>query len=294
MDIRPQDLPELRAEAVAFMLGNQVRNESAVRREMVINGVPEDRARSLAAAQHRIVPQKAKDADLFWVSSDMAAVAQAASATLPSFIIEMEDLPTPVGFMVFQRPVCAGLSPDGEEMFLGGALWAALAGSGVSITPLWERETLMGERMHRGMPPLVVGIEATITTPFGNAGWMEFDSTSIHRVMNPLLIAAWLLMQQPLAAVGEAAADRAAQKRIRRAGHEPAKVRVIGLRRAKSSAEHGDGESSYQHQWIVRGHWRNHWHPKREVHRPVWIAPHVKGPEGAPMIGGEKVYAWKR
>jgi hypothetical protein len=69
---------------------------------------------------------------------------------------------------------------------------------------------------------------------------------------------------------------------------------VIELRRPKTSSGPGDGDREYHHQWIVRGHWRQQWHPKRQVHRPVWIAPHIKGPEGAPLIGGEKVYALKR
>jgi hypothetical protein len=32
------------------------------------------------------------------------------------------------------------------------------------------------------------------------------------------------------------------------------------------------------------------WGHRRELRRPVWISPHVKGPEGASMLGGEKVY----
>jgi hypothetical protein len=44
----------------------------------------------------------------------------------------------------------------------------------------------------------------------------------------------------------------------------------------------------------VRGHWRQQWYPSIQDHRPVWIAPHRKGPEDAPMLGGEKVYQWSR
>ena len=109
-----------------------------------------------------------------------------------------------------------------------------------------------------------------------------------------ILKAAWLLMQQPLANVTEVEPDRAVRKRLRRAGAKPATVRVIELRRPKGGGSPGDGDREYHHQWIVRGHWRQQWHPKRQVHRPVWIAPHIKGPEGAPLIGGEKVYALKR
>jgi hypothetical protein len=100
-------------------------------------------------------------------------------------------------------------------------------------------------------------------------------------------------MQQTLAQTTEVHVDRAARKRLRRLGQEPTPVRVIELRRPAHSGS-GDGSREFHHQWIVRGHWRQQWYPAREVHRPVWIAPHIKGPEGAPLIGGEKVYAWKR
>jgi hypothetical protein len=69
-------------------------------------------------------------------------------------------------------------------------------------------------------------------------------------------------------------------------------VRVINLRRRAASTIAGQSDREYHHQWIVRGHWRDQWYASRGVHRPVWIAPHVKGPEGAPMLGGEKVHAW--
>ena len=102
-------------------------------------------------------------------------------------------------------------------------------------------------------------------------------------------------MQQPLADSSTVEPDRAARKRLHRAGQEPAPVRVIELRRSRNTASgHGESDREYHHRWITRGHWRQHWYPKRQVHRPVWIAPHIKGPEGAPLIGGEKVYALKR
>jgi len=108
-----------------------------------------------------------------------------------------------------------------------------------------------------------------------------------------ILKTTWLLMGQTLASDEVAKYDRAARRRIERRGQEPPPVRVISLRRHASTPGDGDGRE-YQHQWIVKGHWRQQWYPSRGVHRPVWIAPHIKGPEGAPLLGGEKVYAWTR
>lgn len=36
--------------------------------------------------------------------------------------------------------------------------------------------------------------------------------------------------------------------------------------------------------WIVRGHWRNQWYSKEEIHKPKWIDPHWKGAAGNEMI----------
>jgi hypothetical protein len=42
------------------------------------------------------------------------------------------------------------------------------------------------------------------------------------------------------------------------------------------------------------GHWRKQWYPSQERNVPIWISPYVKGPDGAPLLAGEKVYAWQR
>lgn len=72
-------------------------------------------------------------------------------------------------------------------------------------------------------------------------------------------------------------------------------VNVIDLRRAvrRDQEAVAEAERNYQHRWIVRGHWRQQaYGPGRSERRNIYIAPHVKGPEGAPMIEREKVYRW--
>lgn len=50
----------------------------------------------------------------------------------------------------------------------------------------------------------------------------------------------------------------------------------------------------YRHRWIVRGHWRNQYYPSRNDHRPIWIDPHLAGPEDKPLLGGERVNVLRR
>lgn len=180
---------------------------------------------------------------------------------------------------------------DGSKAGVRGVLWGfhrgtfqflPLIDSGEFASPWFQGEAL-------AVP------HAWFTAPTQDSdepGWSDRPSHVAGHVL-PVMLSAWLLMQQSLARITEAEPDRAARKRLRRIGQEPKPVRVIELRRPAHSGS-GDGSREFHHQWIVRGHWRQQWYPARQVHRPVWIAPHIKGPEGAPLIGGEKVYAWKR
>jgi hypothetical protein len=64
-------------------------------------------------------------------------------------------------------------------------------------------------------------------------------------------------------------------------------VRFVDLRPAMpTAAEAGpsDGTERQHHvRWVVRGHTRAQWYPKARSHRLIWIAPHLKGPEDAPL-----------
>ncbi len=238
--------------------------------------------------------------ELFYVADGMYKLAQAAAKSLPEFTLLPEDVPSDFGF--------AYLAPGSHAT--GGSLcpiaaveWWAV-GRGVRLNFYCDTETMISHMTARGkctpeqanyqrstmgrLSPMQA--EALI-----NFGFEPLDHVAIaDEQFIRTIRAMWLLMQQPLADATEVQPDRAARKRLARAGREPATVRVVELRRPKGSSEPGHTDREYHHQWIVRGHWRQQWHPKRQVHRPVWIAPHIKGPEGAPLIGGEKVYTLKR
>lgn len=282
MDIRPQDLPELRAE-----LAQQFLQPDAAQRMFPRGSAPtgpdlQDVGKGFA--------EVTAQADMFHVSKEMTALAAKAAETLERFPLHHEDVPCDAGLLIFDGGAPYGATYDCScTTELRGIAWYVHAG-GAFVIPA----TLAHGHHHEAR---------TIELDFGTFFRIEFgDDVQEVRAAEEgpffnifgLLLTAWLLMQQTLAHVERTEPDRAARKRLRRVGAEPGPVRVITLRRPKNTGGHGDGDREYHHQWIVRGHWRNQWHPKRQVHRPVWIAPHIKGPEGAPLIGGEKVYALKR
>lgn len=99
------------------------------------------------------------------------------------------------------------------------------------------------------------------------------------------------LLRQRVAETETVMPDRAARRRAQREGKEPPPVRVISIRGVGTGGT-GDGQREYHHRWIVRGHWRMQpCGPNRSLRRPTWVTPYVKGPDDAPLLGGEKVYS---
>jgi hypothetical protein len=109
------------------------------------------------------------------------------------------------------------------------------------------------------------------------------------------LLACWLLMQQSLTSLDQEPVPRQLRKLGARARIPDQHVTVIDLR---SKPSRGDGESAveWSHRWLVRGYWRRQrykvdgeWQEK-----VIYIHPHVKGPEGKPLVIKDHVYNLKR
>jgi len=84
------------------------------------------------------------------------------------------------------------------------------------------------------------------------------------------------------------ALDRSTRRRSQRAGMPTTDVRLVDVRhrRIREPGSFGDQNPGrdWQSRWLVGGHWRQQaCGPNRSERRPVWIAPHVKGPEDKPL-----------
>lgn len=285
--IRPQDLPELRAALAAHSVSDD--GLRGWMQTLAINASfyqPLINARREPAADLALIVHRSAMGELYFVSAEMTELARTAGETLPFFGLEAPDLPSSAGLLLFEDPPLEFRESDPDRTIMGATWTVDVSGRLVWLTPV--------VRIEDGAPEL------------GSPQWWMFqdgrerpvdwnETANAQDRIFEAVHAAWLLMQQPLTQTTEIEPDRAIRKRLRRMNHEPAPVRVIELRRpVYNGSSPGGGSREYHHQWITRGHWRNQWHPKREVHRPVWIAPHVKGPAGSPLLGGEKVYALKR
>jgi hypothetical protein len=302
--------------------------------------------------------------DLFFVSADMTDLARHAADTLTDYRLHPEDLPAPIGLMLYAHPPVEGTAnEDGDGITMvswgpgrGGLwvhTWAAVTesftnGFGRLGRTLAEvpHETLLARaidaadrspgdptpettaeeaadillagllpKLRRApIPPSVRpthGYHWRGLTPMeftDMEGWptgVDDDKSALdgdtRAALERTILATWLLMGQTLVRSERLVAQRPARRRIARTDPtlDPT-VRYIDLRRARTEPadrtddEHRVSGREYQHRWIVRGHWRNQWYPSRNDHRPIWIDPHLAGPEDKPLLGGERVNVLRR
>lgn len=88
---------------------------------------------------------------------------------------------------------------------------------------------------------------------------------------------------------------RPTRREMERWGRPSPDVTVIRLRRYREPMEHdGEFKGALTVRFVVSGHWRKQWYPSLQQHRQIWIAPYVKGPDGAPFRVTDKVYEFVR
>jgi hypothetical protein len=237
-------------------------------------------------------------AEMFFVAQPMIDLAAAAGARLwTDFKLDPEDIPAPTGFMCLENAVEFEVAPS-VTYPIGAIFWAVspeymwVMFFADTWDPRFKRRSPSGRYLYTGYCGIALG--ASIGESALDLASASVESNERVSILATIK-AAWLLMTQAIGTDERVKAGRPTSGRSGRTTKRP-EVRVISLRRPASADSAGSGEGrEWHHRWIVRGHWRMQpWGPKRERVRPVWIAPHVKGPEDKPLIGGEKVYAWTK
>lgn len=108
------------------------------------------------------------------------------------------------------------------------------------------------------------------------------------------LLALLRLMWQEIIVAEPGHLDRPSTRRAERSKFDQAKnggIKVLRLRRVyeRSGDEHV-GQWTMSHRTIVRGHWRRQYYPslgpvgEPQSYRRIYIDPHVRGPEDAPLV----------
>lgn len=327
---RPQDMPELRRKMLNRLRDPESRAawEGALEQKYRDSGYEVPGAGKAAL---KLEDAAWEAGELFHVNDDMTALAAHAGRTLPDFRVSLDDLPAPCGIVYYAGAGIGLSSGDSVDLSLlvRAATWQTIIGSDKALvvaTFYVERaEYLSGIRPAPGSPASAVSAwreqvdrvldrcgplmrsEIVAVHVKGSGGiadeqqqteWFEADRGRSDAAGGWwwTLVATWLLMAQEIVAESVLRPSRKQARRSVRAGVKRGldDVRVVVLRHARHESHSHESLVEYQHRWIVRGHWRNQWYPSQDRHVPLWIAPHVKGPDGAPFLTGEKVYAWRR
>ncbi len=129
--------------------------------------------------------------------------------------------------------------------------------------------------------------------PFGVRFPRDFDDAHVEPVRQLLSMMAFL--KSPYTSTESRKIPRAFRRHGGCAEEDKEKtINVVILRSetARSVNTYDAADVEYKNRWWVRGHFRAQWYPSKKAHKVIWIAPHMKGPEGAPIL--EKVYAVRR
>lgn len=270
--IRPQQLPRIR-DRMATLLAGETGD---------------------AAARHL-------HGELYWATSDMAALATAAGRDLDTIRWAAEDRPSPTGLLVMDggigwwpgRSVDAPVDAVSWGPAPGGLLLTFWVAAAHRLAIMHPRQTRAGAA---DLPPLVPLGGRTVAVHINATPAEEID-TDLRAILTTVW-AAWQLMSQPtLAELRPAVVDRTLTRSYGRAGRGQPEVTIVDLRRLYQPGDReGEDEGrTYRHRWVVRGHWRNQAHgPGRSERRRIYVPSYVKGPNGRPLLTRERVNVWRR
>jgi len=237
-------------------------------------------------------------ADLFTWRQDLVSAALQASASLPSPVTLRPDLmPAPNGLFLLAQPI--RVQPVESAVFAIG--WGSVFDDYVGI---WLYGETRGTN-HTGLGPLtahrsmIVKHGCELSVDDRSADWRRFKTDDslrdVAQASVRFLVSAWLWLKQTVVRSQKESGNRASRKIASRIPVH-SEVNVIQLRRVeRNPSGHAESSVEYSCQWLVRGHWRQQWYPATTTHRPIWIEPHLKGPDDKPLkIPTENVFAVNR
>jgi hypothetical protein len=323
----PKQLPELRGklsdwlaeQGKAFYMGALQVGTQQIRPP----GPLPTSALQLANDEHRRVT----GGDLYWVSQEMTELAQHAGRQFRHHELYEHDLPSRTGFMIFQTPLAAtdqtgitleivavswgivsprlllctrqGEIPIGDDWANAAAVWFTfyshpetfLAANVPPSPSADDPRALLKQYVGPFMP------DNELIWPLGQPEDLP-EPKDTTGAWGQTVVAAWLLMRQPLATRSSERPPRPARRRLQRAGLPSGDIQLIHIRRPqrRPNVRHPQpGRRDYSVRWWVEGHWRRyHTGPGRTRLERRWINPYLAGPDDKPIRGAHRVKVWDR
>lgn len=253
-----------------------------------------------------------KLADTFCWFPDALHAVDVAAASLPTSVQALRDMTEQrAGWWFFMEPYPLRTTKDTSSIV--GLLWSWVIGptrSGVTFTVyvaspskgtpipttsfLWEMGTTLDQ--------MLVEVADEFDKRYNRPGAPEFDErwglldnvNTMHVVerLARLFAAGTIWLQQKILVYTEGRVERHERKRMARGLFQrPVNdVQIVELRRRMSVPMEQDDSGGgtprhvdWQCRWIVRGHWREQWHPSTKSHKTKFIDAYPKGPEDMPL-----------
>lgn len=269
------------------------------------------------AADYRLIAQRLDLAECYWVAWDMAASAMAAAADVPS--MDRQDAPSMNGLMLFSKPLpplpvdraggVAMRGPHGtiqstDPVPVDGVAWM-IRSDDIVVLPLVRTGRLPGpihdapmpvqifETAQAKLPAVLAEMTSDVRDEWGMLAGVEPDPAMSGLLA--FLSACWVLMMTPTVAERKTLDGRWGGRATgqTRPGDLVTAVDLRPLRYVRADTDSSGRRLTTRH--IVRGHWTHQpFGHERAQRRLQWIAPYVRGPEGAPLVQTEKVMVWRR
>jgi hypothetical protein len=255
LNLAARDLPRVRDGLTRFLRGDL--------RLPATTSIPNHR-NDLASCLNRV--------RMYWIDDIFTDMAEVSSTQLPAVSVTRDLAPCDDGLLVWSRPVAGRGITAATWTCQDDAVWIVLyraIGGGLDELPL---QTVRNE----------VGWLAPIRDHR-----VRYGETIEHSASHPAatVLATWLLLAQGVAETSAAPVDRAVRKKYERMKRVVPDVRIVHLRaqhRGSGSIPQPTAGRTYTKRVWVTGHWRNQpYGPGRSLRRPVYIHPHLRGPEDA-------------
>lgn len=239
---------------------------------------------------------------LFAADSSMSQLVDQAARSIPPQSLLPTDAIVPEGFVLFSDPIAVtDPDPNATRFSITAIRWSHFGdpklGSSFIVMTYVHSDNFTETNFNTVVPEHL---------PWNFVQWpteqrLPVDGGDLTAVTAIKALATfWTLAQQDLTSTGdEEPGNRTSRKLSARRGIErpDEPVRLISLHVQHREQAQGDETQTisadekrrYSHQWIVRGFWRNTWFPSLGTHRVQWIAPHRRGPQDKPLLGGDKV-----
>jgi len=271
-----------------------------VAERMVVNNPSRDR--DYAATLQAVVAGTLREAEPYYVAADIATFVHAASsqlATVAEQRLTADLFPTDSGFCLLEDPIRLDTADTDVMGPLLAYTWRLVTFNGddsawalptterpathVQITGFLRSKTSRGDK-ERSWPGFYG--EIILDRPIVHSGTPgpERDFALAFTAFAETL--GRFMAQRILVAPRRPVTNRQARRTMLRNGDPDPGARVIQLRRHETTeAHHGPDRAApdWRCRWLVKGHWRNQFYRSSATNRPIWVLPHVKGPDDKPF-----------